>query len=114
MRRIVETTTARVLVLRQGRERRRTQRWRDSKTHSNPRSDRMKVPRLARLAGVALLALGGLAAHAQEQKHDVTQPEIDYQAGTSPLAGEPMYQSTNPKAPPMTQAEFELGRKTHL
>jgi nitrite reductase (NO-forming) / hydroxylamine reductase len=74
----------------------------------------MKVPRLARLAGVALLALGGFAAHAQEQKHDVTQPEIDYQAGTSPLAGEPMYQSTNPKAPPMTQAEFELGRKTYF
>jgi nitrite reductase (NO-forming) / hydroxylamine reductase len=74
----------------------------------------MKVPRLARLAGVALLALGGLAAHAQEQKHDVTQPEINYQAGTSPLAGEPMYQSTNPKAPPMTQAEFELGRKTYF
>ena len=74
----------------------------------------MKVPCLTRLAGVALLVLGGLAAHAQEQKHDVTQPEINYQAGTSPLAGEPMYQSTNPKAPPMTQAEFELGRKTYF
>ena len=25
-----------------------------------------------------------------------------------------MYQSTNPKAPPMTQAEFDLGRKTYF
>ena len=74
----------------------------------------MRVPRLTRLAAVALLALGSLAAPAQEQKHDVTQPEINYQAGTSPLAGEPMYQSTNPKAPPMTQAEFDLGRKTYF
>ena len=74
----------------------------------------MRVPCLTRLAAVALLALGSLAAHAQEQKHDVTQPEINYQAGTSPLAGEPMYQSTNPKAPPMTQAEFDLGRKTYF
>ena len=74
----------------------------------------MRVPCLTRLAAVALLALGSLAAPAQEQKHDVTQPEINYQAGTSPLAGEPMYQSTNPKAPPMTQAEFDLGRKTYF
>ena len=78
----------------------------------------MHTPYLARLAAAALLCMGGLVAHAQdqkpEQKHDVTQPEINYQAGTSPLAGEPMYQSTNPKAPPMTQAEFDLGRKTYF
>ena len=78
----------------------------------------MHTPYLARLAAAALLCMGGFVAHAQEQKpeqkHDVTQPEINYQAGTSPLAGEPMYQSTNPKAPPMTQAEFDLGRKTYF
>jgi len=78
----------------------------------------MHTPYLARLAAAALLCMGGLVAHAQDQKpetkHDVTQPEINYQAGTSPMASEPMYQSTNPKAPPMTQAEFDLGRKTYF
>jgi nitrite reductase (NO-forming)/hydroxylamine reductase len=48
------------------------------------------------------------------QETHVTQPEANYQAGTSPLANEPMYQSTNPKAPKMTQAEFDLGRKTYF
>jgi mono/diheme cytochrome c family protein len=38
----------------------------------------------------------------------------NYQAGTSPLAGEPMYQSTNPKAPPMTQAEFDKARQIYF
>lgn len=67
----------------------------------------------------ALLALAaGVCAHAQdktqEKKEHATQPEISYQAGTSPLANEPMYQSSNPKAPPMTQAEFDLGRKVYF
>ncbi|CAG1017219.1 partial nitrite reductase (NO-forming) / hydroxylamine reductase, partial [Burkholderiaceae bacterium] len=33
---------------------------------------------------------------------------------SSPLAVQPMYQSTNPKAPPMTVAEFEEGRRTYF
>ncbi|MGE5116214.1 MAG: cytochrome D1 domain-containing protein [Betaproteobacteria bacterium] len=87
----------------------------------------MKTPHLARAAAAALFAIGALAAHAQQQPpqqgaaasapqdgHDVTQPEINYQAGTSPLGQEPMYQSTNPKAPPMTQAEFDFARKTYF
>jgi nitrite reductase (NO-forming) / hydroxylamine reductase len=49
----------------------------------------------------------------QPDKH-VTQPEVAYQAGASPLAGAEMYQSANPKAPPMTKAEFDLGRKTYF
>jgi nitrite reductase (NO-forming) / hydroxylamine reductase len=47
------------------------------------------------------------------EKH-LTSPEAAYQAGGSPLAEQPMYQSTNPKAPPMTQAEFDIGRKTYF
>ena len=72
----------------------------------------MKPIRLTRIAATLIAALA-FAAQAQEQKH-VSQPEVNYQAGTSPLANEPMYQSANPKAPPMTQAEFELGRKTYF
>ncbi len=75
----------------------------------------MPALHLARLSAALAIALG-VSAHAQDQKHgaELTQPEINYQAGTSPLASEPMYQSSNPKAPPMSQAEFDLGRKTYF
>jgi nitrite reductase (NO-forming)/hydroxylamine reductase len=49
------------------------------------------------LALAAFAAVGGLS-HAADK--GMTQPEMNFQAGTSPLANEPMYQSTNPKAPP--------------
>ncbi len=71
----------------------------------------MKISRLPRASALVLTSLA-LAALAQD-KH-TTPAEAGYQAGTSPLAGEPMYQSANPKAPPMTQAEFDLGRKTYF
>ena len=72
----------------------------------------MKSHRLTRLAAV-LLATIALAASAQEQK-DVSQTEKSYQAGTSPLMEAPMVQSTNPKAPPMTLAEFDMARKIYF
>ena len=65
------------------------------------------------LTGFALAAQAQDTKPAEADKH-TTQPEAAYQAGASPLAGEPMYQSNNPKAPPMTQAEFDLGRKTYF
>lgn len=58
-------------------------------------------------------ALAAQDKPAQAQQH-ATEPEIKYQAGASPLAGEPMHQSTNPKAPPMTQAEFDTARKIYF
>ncbi len=69
--------------------------------------------RPTRLAVAALLAASAFGLHAQDKK-PVTPAEMNYQAGASPLAAEPMYQSTNPKAPPMTQAEFDLARKTYF
>ena len=72
---------------------------------------RSAVRRATTLALAAFATLGGLA-HAADKS--VTQPEVNYQAGGSPLGSEPMYQSTNPKAPAMTQAEFDLGRKTYF
>ena len=72
----------------------------------------MTIPRLSGVAAV-LLATLALAAGAQEKK-GVTQPEMNYQAGTSPLANEPMVQSTNPKAPQISQAEFEGARKIYF
>lgn len=70
------------------------------------------MPIRATIVATALLWAFGLQA--QQDKKGVTEPELKYQAGGSPLGAEPMYQSTNPKAPPMTQAEFELARKTYF
>ncbi|MBC5785628.1 c-type cytochrome [Ramlibacter sp. USB13] len=67
------------------------------------------------LAFAAAAAAGfSLAQAPKTDAHPVTPAEQNYQAGGSPLASEPMYQSTNPKAPPMTQAEFDLGRKVYF
>ena len=73
----------------------------------------MKRLSMPPIAVALLLAAAPLWTSAQDKK-GVTEPELKYQAGASPLANEPMYQSTNPKAPPMTQAEFDLGRKTYF
>jgi nitrite reductase (NO-forming)/hydroxylamine reductase len=68
-----------------------------------------------RLAALLFAAALVPVAQAQDNKAPhTTAPEVNYQAGGSPLASEPMYQSTNPKAPPMTQAEFDLGRKIYF
>ncbi|MGD9833393.1 MAG: cytochrome D1 domain-containing protein [Piscinibacter sp.] len=65
------------------------------------------------LTAALLISLASFGATAQEKK-GVTEPELKYQAGASPLASEPMYQSSNPKAPPMTQAEFDTARKIYF
>lgn len=72
--------------------------------------------RAAVLALAAAAASGSMAQQqvAQDAHKQVSPAEQSYQQGTSPLAKEPMYQSTNPKAPPMTQAEFDLGRKVYF
>jgi len=70
------------------------------------------LTRVAALAAALLLA-ASFSAHAQEKK-GVTESELKYQAGASPLATEPMYQSSNPKAPPMTQTEFDGARKIYF
>ena len=66
---------------------------------------------LSSLAMAAMLVAGAL--HAQDKK-GVSQPEANYQAGSSPMGAEPMVQSVNPKAPPMTQAEFDVARKVYF
>lgn len=72
----------------------------------------MKLRPSPLMLAAALLAAAPFAL-AQEKK-GVTESELKYQAGASPLAGEPMYQATNPKAPPMTQAEFDVARKIYF
>ncbi|WP_026436065.1 nitrite reductase [Acidovorax sp. JHL-9] len=72
----------------------------------------MTTRKLARLAALALSTLA-LAAAAQH-KEGASAPEVNYQAGTSPLADVAMYQSSNPKAPKMTQAEFDRARQIYF
>jgi len=64
----------------------------------------------------ALLALAVTGALAQDKKPDkpVSEAEIKYQAGSSPLAGVDMYQDINPKAPPMSKAEFDKARQIYF
>ena len=64
------------------------------------------------LGTLAVLPLAIGMAWAQEKP--VTEEEIRYQAGSSPLAEVEMYQDINPKAPPMTKTEFEKGRKIYF
>jgi len=73
----------------------------------------MTTRKLARLVALALSTLA-VAATAQDHKQGVSAPEVNYQAGSSPLVDEPMYQSTNPKAPKMTQAEFDRARQIYF
>ena len=55
----------------------------------------------------------GAKADEKEDKH-MTEPEKEYQAGGSPLATEDMHQDVNPKAPPMSKAEFDRSRQIYF
>ncbi|TAK48549.1 MAG: c-type cytochrome [Xanthobacteraceae bacterium] len=69
---------------------------------------RMKI-----FGAAALLPLAfGTAFAAEEPGHKkLTPAESAYEAGGSPLANVEMYHDINPKAPPMTLAEFDKGRQ---
>lgn len=71
----------------------------------------MKPSTTGRLVAL-LIASAAIAASAQEKA--VTKPEINYQAAPAAMGGEPMVQSTNPKAPPMSQAEFDNARTIYF
>ena len=76
------------------------------------RGRRLEWLAAAALAGCFAIAVG--QARADEKKSDdehMTEAEKKYQAGGSPLAEEHMYHDINPKAPPMTEEEFERGRQ---
>ncbi len=72
----------------------------------------MKKSRLATLAAVLLssLAMGAMA-----QEKPLAPTEKAYQAADkSPVGDVPMVHSLNPKAPPMTQAEFAASQKIYF
>jgi nitrite reductase (NO-forming)/hydroxylamine reductase len=78
------------------------------------------MPRLSPLTAVLSTALLlGTAAVAQQPaadgaKPDVSRVERNYMGAASPLGSESMHQSANPKAPPMTEAEFTRARQIYF
>lgn len=63
----------------------------------------------------AALPLAMSAVLAQEAgKHPTSDAELKYQAASSPLANVEMYQDINPKAPPMSKAEFDKARQIYF
>ncbi|MFG6469058.1 cytochrome D1 domain-containing protein [Roseateles sp. BYS87W] len=78
---------------------------------------RTALPRVAALAASLLFAwpLAALSqTSADAAKKDVLPADVKYHSGPSPLAGVPMVESRNPKAPPMTQAEFDVARRIYF
>jgi nitrite reductase (NO-forming)/hydroxylamine reductase len=64
--------------------------------------------------GVLLFSAAALAQPTQPGRAPVTDPEIRYQAGGSPLENVEMHQDINPKAPPMTKPEFDRARQIYF
>jgi nitrite reductase (NO-forming)/hydroxylamine reductase len=76
---------------------------------------RKHTKRLLAALTAATLPLAVATAIAETKTHDgVTEAEIKYQAGSSPLAGVEMHQDVNPKAPPMSKAEFDKARQVYF
>ncbi|WP_414691398.1 cytochrome D1 domain-containing protein [Noviherbaspirillum sp.] len=69
---------------------------------------------LAAMLAALPLAVGVAYAQTAPDKQPHAGPEIKYQAGASPLATEEMHQNINPKAPPMTKAEFDRAKQIYF
>ncbi|MCE1170917.1 MAG: nitrite reductase [Azovibrio sp.] len=63
---------------------------------------------------LAVLPLAMGTAFAEDAKKDISPAEAQYQAGGSPLGAVEMHQDINPKAPPMTKAEFDKARQIYF
>jgi nitrite reductase (NO-forming)/hydroxylamine reductase len=74
----------------------------------------MRVPVISTFGILAFAVASAFAQPTQPGRAPVTEPEIRYQAGGSPLATEDMHQNIDPKAPPMTKAEFVKGRQIYF
>lgn len=71
---------------------------------------------IAAIAAVSMFVITIGQAHADEKTDErhMTEPEKEYQAGGSPLAGEEMHQDANPKAPKISTAEFDRARRIYF
>lgn len=74
----------------------------------------MQALRLRPIAAITLLILSASPWVQAQDKKAVSPGDVQYHAAPSALAGTPMVQSTNPKAPPMTVAEFDTARNIYF
>ncbi len=71
-------------------------------------------------AVLAATVLAMVGVHAQDKKddkagsHPATEEELKYQAGASPIGQVEMHQDVNPKAPPLSNAEFDQARNIYF
>jgi nitrite reductase (NO-forming)/hydroxylamine reductase len=79
----------------------------------------VRIP--AALCAAALLFAAGIAVADEDRekgkpsdKPGVTEEELKYQAGSSPLAEEEVYEDDEEKAPKMTKAEFQRSRQIYF
>ncbi|HEY0844533.1 MAG TPA: nitrite reductase [Noviherbaspirillum sp.] len=72
---------------------------------------KLYVRPVAAMLAALPLALGSVQA---QDKKPHEGAELKYQAGASPLAKEEMHQNINPKAPPMTKAEFDQAKQIYF
>ncbi len=70
--------------------------------------------RIWKTGAIAAALLPMAVAQALAAGKDVSSAEVQYQAGSSPLANVEMYQDINPKAPPLTKAEFDKARQIYF
>ena len=70
--------------------------------------------RIWKTGAIAAALLPMAVAQALAAGKDVSSAEVQYQAGSSPLANVEMHQDINPKAPPLTKAEFTYQMSDHL
>jgi len=75
------------------------------------------IARMKPAAWVVATLMAGAPAWAlaqQNAKEHVSPPEAAYQAGGSPLGADEMHHDVNPKAPPMTEKEFERAKQIYF
>ena len=65
-------------------------------------------------SGLAMAQSAGAPAKPGGPTTPTNSAEAKYQGAASPLANEPMHQASNPKAPPMSQAEFDRARQIYF
>jgi nitrite reductase (NO-forming)/hydroxylamine reductase len=75
---------------------------------------RLKLKQVTLALAALPFAIGLALAEEPVAKKGVTEAEIKYQAGASPMAGAEMHQNVNPKAPPMTKDEFAQARQIYF
>ncbi len=68
----------------------------------------------AAAALVAVAFVGTVGASFANDREPPNPLEVRLQAGSSPLLNEEMHQNINPKAPPMTKAEFDQARQIYF